>query len=41
MRAAEIYAEILGQVCHKNLYNSTPNEYQDVNLSHQLISADE
>jgi hypothetical protein len=28
--AAQIYAEMLGQVCHKGLYESNINGYQEV-----------
>jgi hypothetical protein len=30
MHAAEIYAEMLGLVCHRELYTSHPNGYQEV-----------
>lgn len=30
MHAAQIYAEMLGQVCHKRLYTGNPNGYQEV-----------
>jgi hypothetical protein len=32
MHAAQIYAEMLGQVCHKKLYAGNPNGYQEVKL---------
>ena len=30
MHAAQIYAEMLGQVCHKRLYSGSANGYQEV-----------
>ena len=30
MHAAQIYAEMLGQVCHQRLYTSNPDGYQEV-----------
>ena len=35
-RAAQIYAEMLGQVCHPKFYDMMENEYQEV--SSQLLS---
>ena len=32
MHAAQIYAEMLGQVCHKGLYTANPNGFQEVKL---------
>jgi hypothetical protein len=32
MHAAQIYAEMLGLVCHRKLYTSQPNGYQEVDF---------
>jgi hypothetical protein len=36
MHAAQIYAEMLGLVCHEKLFSSHPNGYQEVSPSSKL-----
>ena len=36
MHAAQIYAEMLGQVCHKQLYNGNPSGFQEVKSRSKL-----